>query len=265
MKSHVASRQPGLCHEAYGIMLADCFAFQTGIVAGDANMSGYRFGGSRQGSASLKHSCWQDMMRDPNCRVIPWFVSANSQSSLRWWEDTFGQEYDQCRPLNWDTVPTLDCIVCCILEWAHSTPMEKCSTEPPGLEFKIAVSDWLLHSFKEDYLFSPSDKDSHTPLLVHLNPRYFTPADVPAQMRPETKMGSKLSRKERQKPNKAQGAGATSYSVGCGTAKNDTGKTKFSGADNSTEASGTAAPVTPPKSAPAFDKGKFSAKGKGNL
>ena len=38
MKSHVASRQPGLCHEAYGIMLANCFAFQTDIVAGGANM-----------------------------------------------------------------------------------------------------------------------------------------------------------------------------------------------------------------------------------
>ena len=131
-KSHVASRQPGLCHKAYGIMLADSFAFQTDIVAGDANVSGYRFGGSRQGSALLKHSCWQDMMRyfvraynegqnqDPNCRVIPRFVSSNSLSSLRWWEDTFGHEYDRCRPVDWDTVPTLDCIMRCILEWLHS-------------------------------------------------------------------------------------------------------------------------------------------------
>ena len=95
MKSHVASPQPGLCHEAYGIMLADCCAFQTDIVAGDANLSGYRLGGSRQGSASLNHSCWQDMMRsfvraynegqnqDPNCRVIPRFANSNSHLSLR--------------------------------------------------------------------------------------------------------------------------------------------------------------------------------------
>ena len=88
MKSHVASRQPGLCHEAYGNMLADCFAFQTDIVAGDANMSGYRYGGSRQVSSSIEHSCWQDMVRyfvrahndgmqqDPYCRVIPRFVSS---------------------------------------------------------------------------------------------------------------------------------------------------------------------------------------------
>ena len=162
MKSHVASRQTGLCHEAYGIMLADCFAFQTDIVAGDANMSGYRYSGSRQVSSSIKHSCWQDMVRyfirahndgmqqDPYCRVIPRFVSSNPLSSLRWWEDTFGAEYDQCRPVNWDTVPTLHCIVCCILERGHSISMDRWSTIQAGLEYKVAVSEWLLHSSKDD-------------------------------------------------------------------------------------------------------------------
>ena len=58
MKSHIASRQPGFCHEAYGIMLADCFAFQADIMSGDANMSAYRYAGARQQSSSLKHSCW---------------------------------------------------------------------------------------------------------------------------------------------------------------------------------------------------------------
>ena len=63
MKSHIVSRQPGFCHEAYGIMLADCFAFQADIMSGDANMSAYRYAGTRQQSSSLKHSCWQDMVR----------------------------------------------------------------------------------------------------------------------------------------------------------------------------------------------------------
>ena len=112
-------------------------------------------------------------------------------------------EYDRCRPVNWDTVPTLDCIVCCILEWAHSILMDKWSTQPAGLEYKVTVSEWLLHSSKDDYyLFSPTDKDSHAPLLVHLNPRYFKPADVRATMRTETKMDQKARRKERQKLNK---------------------------------------------------------------
>ena len=132
MNSKVASRQPSLTHECYRIMLADCFAYQADIVAGDANMSGYRYRGSRQGSASLKDSGGQEMMRyfcrayndpqnqDPSFRVTPRFVSVNFLSSLRWWEDAFGQEYNNCRAVNWDTAPTLHCIVCCVLEWTKS-------------------------------------------------------------------------------------------------------------------------------------------------
>ena len=128
MNSYVASRQPSLMHEAFGAMLADCFAYQIDVIAGDANMSGYRFSCSKQGSASLKHGCWQEMVRyfacahndsqnnDPNCRIVPRFFSANPLSGLRWWEDTFGQEYNKCHHVDWDTVKSLDCIVCCILE-----------------------------------------------------------------------------------------------------------------------------------------------------
>ena len=177
MKSHVASRQ------AYGIMLADCFALQTDIVAGDANMSGYRYGGNRQGSASIKHSCWQDMVRyfvkaynngqnqDPYCGLTPRFVSSNPLSSLRWWEDTFSFEYDRCRPVNWGTVPTLDCIACCILECADPFRWRS----GPRIRQDLSTRSLSASGFctrqksKDDYLFSPSDKDSHTPLLVHLN------------------------------------------------------------------------------------------------
>ena len=135
MKSHIASRQPGFCHEAYGIMLADCFAFQADIMSGDANMSAYRYAGTRQQSSSLKHSCWQDMVRyfvwghneamgqDPNCSVLPRFVSSNPLSSLRWWEDTF--EYETCRAVNR------------ILEWAHTFSDEKCPRP---------VQDWSIGS-----------------------------------------------------------------------------------------------------------------------
>ena len=152
MKSHIASPQPGFCHEAYGIMLADCFAFQADIMSGDANMSACRYAGTRQQSSSLKHSCWQDMVRyfvrghndamshDPNCRVIPRFVSSNPLSSLRWWEDAFGQEFESCRAVSWDIVPNLDCLVSCILEWAHTFTDEKWAQALPGLGYKVQVS-----------------------------------------------------------------------------------------------------------------------------
>ena len=95
VKSHIASRQLGFCHEAYGTMLADCFAFQADIMSGDANMSAYWYAGSRQTSSSIKRSCWQDMVRyfirahndamhqDPNCRVIPRFMTSNPLSATR--------------------------------------------------------------------------------------------------------------------------------------------------------------------------------------
>ena len=143
--------------------------------------------------------------------MIPRFVSANSLSSLRWWEDTFGQEYDQYRAVNWDTVPTLDCIVCWILAWAHSIPWISGPLSRWALSSRFPSASGFCPRRRT---FSPSDKDSHMPLFVHLNPRHFTPADVRAQMRAETKMDSKARRKERQKLKKAQGAGATSGTTG---------------------------------------------------
>ena len=209
------------------------------------------------------------MGQDPNCRVIPRFVSSNPLSSLRWWEDTFGQEYESCRTVNWDTVPTLDCLVSCILEWAHTYTDDKWAQALPGLEYKVQISEWLLHSSKDDYLFSPTDKDSHVPLLIHITPRHFSDADLRATQRPECKMDRNARRKERQKLHKAQAAGgATSGTTGTtSTAPPPTSGTTSGGMGSSApttppKASGTTAPTTPPKSAPTFDKGKSKAKGK---
>ena len=268
MKSRIASRQPGFCHEAYGIMLADCFAFQAGIMSGDANMSAYRYAGSRQQSSSIKHSCWQDMVRyfvqahnnamsqDPHCRVIPRFVSSNPLSSLRWWEDAFGQEYESCRAVNWDTVPTLDCLVSCILD---SISMEKWSQSRPGLEYKVQVSE--LHSTKDDYLFSPTDKDSHAPLLVHLHPHHFTAADLRATQRPESKMDRNTRRKDWRFTRRRQLV-VLHLVLPPPTSETTSGGTGSSAPTTPPQASGTTAPVTPPESAPTSDKGKSKAKGK---
>ena len=262
MKSHVASRQPGLCHEAYGIILADCFAFQTDIVAGDANMSGHRFGGSRRGSASLKHSCWQDMVRyfvkaynngqnqDPNCRLIPRFLSSNPLSSLRWWEDTFGVEYDRCLAVNWDTVPTLDCIVCCILEWAHSIPMEKWSGSA-----RTGVQDHCqrvaLALIERRLLVQPVGQGQPHALVGAPEPSPHQACRCPCTDAYRDEDGLKGEEKGASKTQ--QGARGWCYiwyygydehctttyqghySIGCGTAKNDAVKTKFSGADDPTE------------------------------
>ena len=115
--------------------------------------------------------------------------------------------------------------------------MEMWSTEPPRLEFKITVGKWLLHSSKDDYLFSPSDKGSRTPLLVHLNPRDEDGLESEEEGASETQQGARgwcyiwYYGYDKRCTTTYQGH----YGVGCGSAKNDTGKTKFSGAYYSTE------------------------------
>ena len=50
-------------------------------------------------------------------------------------------------------VPSLDCMVACVLEWSHTVPMERWSnTTAPGFEYKIGVSEWLLHSNRETFI-----------------------------------------------------------------------------------------------------------------
>ena len=56
-----------------------------------------------------------------------------------------------------------------VLEWSHSIPMEIWEqTTDPVDEYKVRVSEWLLHSNRDVYMLPETDNDSHTPLLVHL-------------------------------------------------------------------------------------------------
>ena len=63
MSAKVASKKPALMHEAMGVTLADCFQYQVDYITGDANTAGYRTGGSKQGSTSIRDSCFQKMVR----------------------------------------------------------------------------------------------------------------------------------------------------------------------------------------------------------
>ena len=134
--------------------------------------------------------------------------------------------------VNLDTVPDLDCLVSCILEWAHTLSDEKWSITRPGLEYRVQVSEWLLHSSKGRLLVQ---SDGQGCSRASVDPHHASPfqrSRPSGCQRPESKMDRNARRKERQKIHKAQAA------------------------------SGTSAPTTPPKSAPASDKGKSKAKGK---
>ena len=102
MSTKIASRKPALMHEAMGIMLPDCFHYQVDYITGDANMAGYRTGGSKQSSTSIRDSCFQEMVRyylkaynaaqsgDPYCCPKAKFCTSNPLTLLRWMEDKFG-------------------------------------------------------------------------------------------------------------------------------------------------------------------------------
>ncbi len=222
MSSKVANKKPALTHECFGIMLADCFHFQVDIIGGDANMAAYRTGGYKQGSTSFRDSCWQEMVRyfaksymaaagnDPHCRVRPRFMSSNPLTLLRWAEDIFGKPWKEVGAVDWDNAPELDCMVACVLEWAHSYPMDKWQNLRPdaGFEYNISISEWLLHSNKENYLLPTSDTDSHTPLLFHMRPTWMTNQDRRAFLDQDKVKTRHDNRRQAQRAKKASG-GAT--------------------------------------------------------
>ena len=94
-------------------------------------------------------------------------------------------------------------MVACILERGHSLPMERWSnTTDPTEEYKIAVSEWLLHSNRETFLLPDSDNDSHTPLLIHMRPTWMSSRERRELRNPETLKAAHDSRRERQKAKK---------------------------------------------------------------
>ena len=137
MSAKIASKKPALTHEAMGITLADCFHNQVDYITGDANMAGYRTGSSKQGSTSIRDSCFQEMVRyylkaynaaqngDPYCCPKAKFATSNPLTLLRWMEDRFSIPWKNVGAVDWQSVPGLDCMVACILEWSHSIPMER--------------------------------------------------------------------------------------------------------------------------------------------
>ena len=214
MSAKIASKKRALTREAMGIMLADCFHYQADYITGDANMAGYRTGGSKQGSTSIRDSCFQEMVRyylkaynaaqsgDPYyCCPKAKFCTSNPLTLLRWVEDKFGILWKNVGAIDWQSIPSMDCMAACILEWAHTIPMERWSqaTDPTD-EYKVRISEWLLHSSRDVYMLPDySDSDSHTPLLVHLTPSWMSNKEKRELRNPETLKASHDSRRAKDK------------------------------------------------------------------
>ena len=88
--------------------------------------------------------------------------------------------------------------VACILEWSHSIPMERWSqTADPTDEYKVRISEWLLHSNRDVYMLPQSDNDSHTPLFIHLTPSWMSNKERRELRNPDTLKAAHDRRRER--------------------------------------------------------------------
>ena len=232
MSAKVASKKPALMHEAMGVMLADCFHFQVDYITGDANMAGYRTGGSKQGSTSIRDSCFQEMVRyylkaytaaqngDPYCCPRAKFTTSNPLTLLRWMEDKFGIPWKDVGAVDWENIPGLDCMVACIREWSHSIPMEIWEqTTDPVDEYKVRISEWLLRSNRDVYMLPETDNDSHTPLLVHLTPSWMSNRQRRELRNPETIKASHDRRREAQRAKKRGDPAPEEETPGKGSAR----------------------------------------------
>ena len=217
MSAKVASKKPALMHEAMGVMLADCFHFQVDYITGDANMAGYRTGGSKQGSSSIRDSCFQEMVR---YYLKGTDTTSNPLTLLRWMEDKFGIPWKDVGAVDWENIPGLDCMVACILEWSHSIPMEIWEqTTDPVDEYKVRISEWLLHSNRDVYMLPETDNDSHTPLLVHLTPSWMSNRQRRELRNPETIKASHDRRREAQRAKKRGDPAPEEETPGKGSAR----------------------------------------------
>ena len=205
VRSEIARSRPGFLAEGLAAMVADCFHYQVDLMGGDGNMSCYRFGGSQQGSMSHDSSApfekhqRQDRLLIPRTRI----VTSNPLHLLKLYEEKLGFPYgDVGHLVDWTTFPDLDCMAAIVFEWGHSMTNEVWAEYKGSMEYKVSVSEFLLHSTKNHFLLTPSDNDSHTPLLLHVAPNWRKFSEKKTYRSKELILQASQSRKERQKAKK---------------------------------------------------------------
>ena len=103
---------------------------------------------------------------------------------------------------------------------SHSIPMEIWEqTTDPVDEYKVRISEWLLHSNRDVYMLPETDNDSHTPLLVHLTPSWMSNRQRRELRNPETIKASHDRRREAQRAKKRGDPAPEEETPGKGSAR----------------------------------------------
>ncbi|CAE7464111.1 unnamed protein product [Symbiodinium natans] len=264
VRSEIARSKPGFLAEGLAAMVADCFHYQVDLMGGDGNMSCYRFGGSQQGSVSHDSSALfstiqyfvgafekhqrQDRLLIPRTRV----VTSNPLHLLKLYEEKLGFPYgDVGHLVDWTTFPDLDCMTAIVFEWGHSMTNEVWAEYKGSMEYKVSVSEFLLHSTKNHFLLKPSDNDSHTPLLLHIAPNWMKFSEKKTYRSKESILQASQSRKERQKAKKRGAPAEPVQGEGRAPPGKGKSKSKEGGSLPSEEPSAVPEPAAPPKAKPA--------------
>ena len=167
---------------------------------------------------SIKESAYQRMFRhflkaasrvqhgDIHTSPTAQHVTSNPSDILLLYEETFNKRTTELPNIDWASFPTLDCLVFSVLQWGHSFRDEQWGgVTGEQQEYKISVAERMLVTSNEHYLLDPEDTDSHSPVMVKVEP---TLSSEPEKKEFKTIKGvykRAVARKERQKANKAKG------------------------------------------------------------
>ncbi|OLP84201.1 hypothetical protein AK812_SmicGene34945 [Symbiodinium microadriaticum] len=162
LDSKIAATKVGLAHEALGTILVSA----TGRNQESMDIRG----GMYQSTLDCFLEAWTGSPKCFRmCHPRGQHVSANSPCLLKQHENQLGRPYKEGTRPDWNTFPRLDPLVATVLEWGHSTDDDQWAQAPSvQLEYKVSVSEWLLHSTSAAYLLPDRDDDAHTPLLIEV-------------------------------------------------------------------------------------------------
>ena len=278
-QNKIVSESPARTAENFFFMWELCLRYQCDIVAGDANMAGYRMMGSKQLIPNHRTACftstlmyliekWNKASEEEtgnNSRLIDVdFVSSNSVSTLYelmcfYNDDNRGHKLRTKEiDISFEDWPEQDCIHAAIFSYGHtfSDPEDFAELRrTDGSEFSITISENVSEIMHETLFLPHTDGDFHSPIWISLNLPETRHSGLRRSLRPgESRKRAHDTRKERQKA-KVQEARAKAVPTSAPTVSEPrpSAQATSSGSSSSSKSKAFSAP---------FSKGKGKGKSK---
>ena len=130
-----------------------------------------------------------------------------SYLDLKYFRDTLEGKVDIDPDVLRKTDRMGDCFLLTFFEYGLSTPVEKFNDgqKTPNLKYNYGVYELLFYLTNDILMLCEKNADSHVPILVTIEPSDMSNQEKKAYLTEEAKRQGAMSRKERQKANKAKG------------------------------------------------------------